>query len=255
LKPRNQFNFCISDLHCGGTTSIFPDYKMVFTLNGKEAYNHTPTKEQVKMFAHLKDSCFALRPKLKGKQLAVRINGDVIEGYHHNTVEVITPTPTHHIEIFKDVCDTMLDALGFSVKNGDTLTFISGTEAHTSWYDDKISSEYDHLGSEFYDELKTKAHGKNLWFTHHGSSGGDGQNEGDGYRNWLKRIYYNCIKEKTTPPDVLVSSHFHKSIPQVYVQDWHYLYGFLLPSYQMKTRYALRATHSREMILDFRLLK
>ena len=50
------------------------------------------------------------------------------------------------------------------------------------------------------------------------------------------------MKSKERVPDVVVSSHFHKSIAQVYVQDWHFMYGFLLPSFQMKTRYAIRAT-------------
>ncbi len=241
-KARDQFNVCISDLHCGGTTAIFPDYKMQFTLNGKPSYNHTPTAEQKAMYRHLMQSAKTIKERAKGKQLSVRFNGDLIEGYHHSTVEVVSTFSNHHVEIFKEICDEFLKELGFSVKNGDSLDFTSGTETHTGWLDNEISQLYGHLGAAFYDELKIVVNGRSLWFTHHGSSGGDGQNEGDGYRNWLKRIYYSSLKEKTTPPDVVVSSHFHKSVAQVYVQDWHYLYGFLLPSLQMKTRYAIRAT-------------
>lgn len=242
MKPRSQFNVCVSDLHCGGATAIFPDYKMNFVINGKPSYNHTPTKEQKGMYRHLMQSAKVIRERAKGKQIALRVNGDAIEGFHHNTVEIVSTFPQHHIEIFQEIFDAFLKELGFSVKNGDTLVFTTGTESHTGWRDYDIANIYSHLGSEFYDEYKTKVNGRSLWFTHQGANGGDGANEGDGYRNWLKRIYYNSLKAKTPPPDVVVSSHFHKSIPAVYVQDWHYLYGFLLPSYQMKTRYARTVT-------------
>lgn len=242
MKPRDQYNVCISDLHCGGTTAIFPDYKMDFTLNGKKSYNHTPTIEQKAMYRHLMKSAKIIKERAKGKQIAVRVNGDVIEGSHHNTVEVVSTFPQHHIEIFKEVFDEFLSELGFSVKNGDILIFTSGTEAHTTWIDNEVVQLYSHFGAEFYDELKTVVNGRLLWFTHHGANGGNGHNEGNAYHNWLKSIYFNSLKEKQRPPDVVVSSHFHKSISDVYVQDWHYMYGFLLPSYQMKTRYAIRAT-------------
>jgi hypothetical protein len=215
---------------------------MNFTLNGKISYNHTPTVEQKAMYRHLMTSAKTIKERAKGKQIAVRVNGDLVEGFHHNTVEVVSTFQAHHVEIFKEIFDAFLKELGYSVKNGDTLDFTSGTESHTGWVENEISQFYSHLGAQFSDELKTISNGRSLWFTHHGANGGNGHTEGDAYRNWLKSIYYNCLKEKSSPPDVVVSSHFHKSVANVYVQDWHYMYGFLLPSLQMKTRYAIRAT-------------
>ena len=106
--------------------------------------------------------------------------------------------------------------------------------------DFEISRYYDHLDAQYHDECKMAVNGRWVWYTHHGGGAGDGQNEGDAYRNWLKRIYFNNLKEKKRQPDLVLSAHVHKPIYTSYVQDYHTIHGVILPSWQMKTRFAYK---------------
>lgn len=62
-------------------------------------------------------------------------------------------------------------------------------------------------------------------------------------RNWLKEIYWSCLANHTTPPDMVVTSHTHDSTYNAYIQDRpdggsDVIHGLILPSWQGKTRFA-----------------
>jgi len=240
LKPQTDVRFVpISDTHCGGTTALFPDYMMTFKNGEKEARNHTQTPTQKILYKHLMDCADKIKPG--NMRRIIVVNGDAIEGHHHGTIQVVSTNPVHHVEIFNDVFENFLFKAGFSVKRGDELHFISGTESHTGWVERDIAANFSHLGATFQDELDGVWNGRRVWFTHHGANPGGGHSEGDGYRNWLKRIYFDCDKEGREKPDIVVSSHYHKSLYQTYVRDWHTIHGMVTPSFQKKTRFGLRA--------------
>lgn len=228
----------ISDTHCGGTTALFPDYKMSFKNGERDATNHSPNPIQKKLYKHLMECADNL--KASEKRLVIVANGDMVEGHHHGTIQVVSTNPQHHVEIFIEVFENFLSRCGFSVKRGDELHFVSGTESHTGWVERDIAASFSHLGATFQDELDGVWNGRRVWFTHHGANPGSGANEGDAYRNWLKRIWFDCEKEKREKPDVVVSSHYHKSLYQTYVRDWHTIHGLVSPSFQKKTRFGLR---------------
>jgi hypothetical protein len=146
------------------------------------------------------------------------------------------------VEIFQEVFDNFIDRCGFSVKRGDSMHFVSGTECHTGWAEGELAARYDAYGATFDDELEMIINGRRIWWTHQGGAVGKGATEGDAYRNWLKTIYFDCEKLRKPKPDGVISSHYHKSLYQCYVRDWHTIHGIVTPSWQRKTRYAISVT-------------
>ncbi len=227
----------MSDMHSGGTTALFPDYRMSFKVDEDEYLDHSPTKKQTEMYKHWIHCAKTIKEISKDKRIVIVHNGDAIEGLHHNSIQVISPTIEHHREIHIELMEKFINVSGFTKNNGDELMYVSGTESHTRYEEPKIAKYFD---AKYHNELKLKLNGRTIWYTHHGASAGDGANRGDAYRNWLKRIYQNCVFDKVDKPDLVVTAHYHKPIYQSYVFDYHTIHGVILPSWQQKTRYAYK---------------
>lgn len=249
MKPKDILLVSISDMHSGSSRALFPNRTMQFV---ESETNHTPTPPQQKLYEHW-DACLEqIKEKRKGKTLFIIHNGDATENQHHNTIQVIGNL-SDHADIHLELMRNMLKRVGFSKKDGDKLFYVEGTESHTLTIENYIGKE---LGAEIsatigtgedakeyyaFPELKLDVNGRQFWYTHHGGAAGDGANEGDAYRNWLKRIYWNNLKQGKPQPDMVISAHVHKPIYTNYTQDWHTIHGMILPSWQLKTRYAYRA--------------
>lgn len=240
MKSKDVKQIDISDLHCGGTTAIFPNYPMSFKDGEKNSKNHTPTPLQSLLYNHLMMVADKIKERRGNARFIVNVNGDSHDGHHHNSIQVVSTNPQHHVEIHIEVMDNFLERIGFSVKRGDELNYISGTEIHTGWMERNIAEHFETFGATFEDERQDVINGRLIWHIHQGRGVGSGATEGDAYRNWLKSIYFDCEKEKTDKPDLIVSSHFHKVLYQVYARDYHSIHGIVTPSFQVKTRHGLR---------------
>ena len=241
MNTQDIFVVNISDMHSGGTTALFPDHPMDFDFNGKFEVNHTPTQDQVQMYKHWIQSADTVKRMAKGKRMIVVHNGDALEGAHHGSVQSITQNPSHQSKIHIELFETFLKRSGHSKKNGDELHYTSGTESHTNWNEYGLAQHFSHLDPQFHDEMQIERNGRRLWWTHHGGGAGKGANEGNAYRNWLRDIYFDCLKSGVRAPDVIVTAHFHKCIYQPYSDSFrHTIHGMILPSWQMKTRYAYK---------------
>lgn len=232
----------MSDMHSGGMTALYPDHAMTFRYDDNNSISIPPNDVQLKLFNHFIYCADEIKRMAIGKRIVIVHNGDAIEGYHHNSVQVVTPYPKHHTEIHIDLMETFLDRVGFSVRNGDELHYTSGTESHTGWEEYGIRERFSHLNAQYHDEMKIKINGREIWYTHHGANAGKGANEGNAHRNWLRDVYFDCLKDGVKAPDMIVTSHFHKSHYDSYNQSYkHTIHGVILPSWQQKTRYGYRA--------------
>lgn len=243
MKPKDRKQIVISDLHCGGSTAIFPPsitLPPLMTKEKKRTYKADP--HQLAIYNFVMSQARRIRKDNEGKPKTVLINADLIEGNHHQTVQLKVPMIEDMVAVAKYTIEDFLDNLGFSVKNGDELYFTSGTESHTGYSETGIAKHFDHLGAQFHDELKIKQNGLQIWMTHQWSTVGKGHNEGNALYNDLKVLYYDCLKEKIRMPDITIGSHFHKAGLGSFSQGWKTYYGLVTPSLQMKTRYAQKVT-------------
>jgi hypothetical protein len=232
----------LSDMHSGGMTALYPDYPMTFQYDEKNTISIPPNEQQRQIYNHFIHSADEIKRLAVGKRLIITHNGDAIDGYHHNSVQVVSTNTKHHTLIHIELMGTFLERVGFSVKNGDELHYTSGTETHTGWEEYGIKEHFEPLGAKYHDEMRIRVNGREIWYTHHGTTAGKGANVGNGHRNWMRDIYYDCVKSGETPPDLIVTSHYHQCHYGTFVDSFtHTMHGIILPSWQAKTRYAIRA--------------
>ncbi len=220
----------LSDMHSGSSRALF-----LPRLTQFEHTNYTPTDLQKKIYKHWMKCADWVKEKRKDKKLVIVNNGDAIEGLHHNTKEIVSLKLDDHVRVHCDLMDDFLQAVGYGI--GDDLHYVSGTESHVQDKELEIAND---LGATYQHEMKLNVNGFEIWYTHHGANPGIGYNKGDSYRNWLKQIYWTMKHDSKKAPNMIVSSHYHKPIYNTFVYDFNTLHGIILPSWQMKTRYAYR---------------
>lgn len=238
-----KINVVISDTHCGSDRAVFPPVIELPPLTDDEdSRTLRYTRNQEKLFTHLMDCAHLVRDEFKDYQKVIIHNGDAIEGIHHHTIQLSAPMVSDHVLIHQEVMETFLQEIGFSVKNGDELYYGSGTETHTGFSEASIAKYFEPYGAMFYDELKLKQNGKNIWFVHQWKGAGDGYNEGGAIHNGLKSMLTNSRREGWDMPDLVVASHYHKATLASYTESWQTYYGMITPSFQMKTRFAKKVS-------------
>lgn len=195
------------------------------------------------MYEHFLKCALFVRESAVGKRIKIINNGDAIDGNTYGSQQLMVTNPKHQSEIHIELMETFLDACGFSVKNGDELYYVSGTESHTGWEEYGIKDRLQDWGAQYTDELRLTINGKRFWWTHQGAKPGKGTNEGNPLRNFARDVYWDCVKEKIAPPHVLSTSHFHKSSYDCYNDSYsHTTHIEVLPSFQMKTRFGIKAS-------------
>jgi hypothetical protein len=231
----------LSDLHSGGSTALTPGKFWRFDTER----NHTPGKVELEMFELFKRCAAYVKKQRKDKRVIVVHNGDAIEGYHHNTTQVLTVNFLEQCRIHEDLMDTFLKGAGFDRRKGDALYYVNGTETHTGNFEREIARNMGAVpmgeDREVWDFLDLNVNGKSIWFYHHGKTRGRGPNEGNAIRNYLRDTYYNQKNRGLCVPDVLITSHTHgHTYVPFAVRDgrkFHVMHAIVTPSWQRKTRF------------------
>lgn len=216
---------------------------MFFEYDKKNVLPYHPSEYQKSMYSHFIACAVHMREIGKGKKKIIVMNGDAIDGNHHGSIQIISPSPKHHSQIHNELMEAFLKESGFSVKNGDELHYVSGTESHTGWEEYGIGKHFEPYGAQYHDELRLISNGARLWWTHQGPRPGKGANEGNALRNFARDVYWDSIKAKELPPHLITTSHFHKSSYDSYNDSYaHTIQIQVLPSWQMKTRFGIKAS-------------
>lgn len=243
MKPRDEVIVKTGDWHSGSSVALFPNYQMSFELDKKNTFHRIPTIEQVGMYDHFIKCAKKTKELAKGKKIKVVMNGDAIEGNPHGTQQIMVTSPKHQSQIHVELMENFLDACGFSIKNGDELFYISGTETHTGWEEYGISDKMQAWGAQYSDELRLTINGRRFWWTHEGPKPGKGVKEGNPLRNFAADVYWDCMKLKVPPPHMITTSHHHKNSYESFSDSYaHTVHVEVLPSFQMKTRFGLRVS-------------
>lgn len=243
MKPTDEIIVKMGDTHSGSSTALFPDYQMTFKLDEKNYFSYSPTSYQTGMYNHFIACGKKAKELSKGKRLKVVMNGDAIDGNHHGTQQLVTRNPKHHSEIHVELMETFLDVCGYSIKNGDELYYVSGTESHTGWEEYGIAAAMQAYNAKYSDELMLNINSRRFWWTHQGPKPGKGVKEGNPLRNFAADVYWDCLKEKRQPPHMISTSHYHKSSYESFNDSYaHTVHIEVLPSFQIKTRFGIAAS-------------
>ncbi len=229
----------ISDPHIG---SIFA-LTVGRIWQGKQTAEIHPTSEQVKIRKHLLKFAGEVKEARKNKRVVFVVNGDVIDGDHHHSGDVFTVDMMEMSDLAIEIIAEFQKLIGW--QRGDELYITRGTDVHTKNFENYIGRELGAMmAGDFYvhDLLKLQINGQEVWYVHHGPRLGMGANEGNALRNWLKAIYFDCIKDGQKHPDIVFTGHVHQPGYAPYETRekmvYKLMHGIITPSWQMKTRYA-----------------
>lgn len=239
MKPTDTIQLAVSDFHSGSNYALF----LKRNWHGAKGASHTPNSKQLKIREHFETFCEEVKQARKGKKIKLIHNGDAIDGDHHHSGDVCTLNMLDQADIHIELMAELQKRIGW--ERGDELYYTRGTQSHVNELENYIGREANAIpDGEFYvhDLLRLETNGVESWFVHHGKNRGDGANEGNSLRNWLRGIHYDALKDKRKTPDIIYTGHVHDPTYSVYTwrekMDFKLMHGIILPSWQMKTVYA-----------------
>jgi hypothetical protein len=198
---------------------------------------------QERIRGHFEKFTQEIKQARKNKQVELIHDGDAIDGDHHHSGDVCTLSKIEQADIHIQLMTELQKRIGW--ERGDRLYYTAGTPIHVGDDEDYIGSQMNAIQNGEYHThqlLKLDTNGTHSWFVHHGKAPGDGANEGNSLRNWLKAIYIDAGKDEIRSPDVVYTGHVHTPTYANYVYrhklSFGMVHGVILPSWQAKTRYA-----------------
>lgn len=150
----------LSDIHAGSTKGLFPPG--FETLEGQKVEQNV---FQVWLWeCWLRANAF-LEETLDGAPFALVLNGDLIEGVHHGTKEIISPEVADH----RLAAVAILEPLA---KKAEKLFVVRGTECHVNNHEVSIGKELgavrnSETGIHAFDRLTIDVCGVRCVFRHH----------------------------------------------------------------------------------------
>jgi hypothetical protein len=169
------------------------------------------------------------------EQVVWIMNGDAVEGDHHNTPQLVTKYLSHqaymHIQSVKEARALM------GWKKTDRALYVAGTPIHVGEWE-RLAA--DALRAEFHPIIKMNTPAGQLWVTHYGASGGRGANAGNALTNRIRDELVTALTHGKTPPRFVVYSHHHTKRHRQIELGNHKVDGWILPSFQYKTSFGYR---------------
>ena len=229
----------MSDMHSASVHALF----LPGAWQGKDTQVQTATHEQKRIRKHFEEFAAEIRKVRKGKQVRIIHNGDAIDGDHHHSGDVCTLNQKDQSDIHVKLMTEFQERIDY--QRGDEIYYVKGTDVHVTTMENYIGEQMNAVpDGDFYCHysLEIVSNGRKSLFVHHGPSAGEGANEGNSIRNWLRNLYINKERDRKEPPDIVYTAHVHKPCYSTYVtrikDEYKTIHGIITPSWQAKTKYA-----------------
>jgi hypothetical protein len=254
MSDRDTVIALISDMQVGSTVALCPPKWQLY-----DGGTHTASPGQRIIHRKWVDSAKNVKDLLtetrRRKRLVIVLNGEPIDGHHHDTPQLITKTPNEQIEMAITLLDEWMQIAEYEPKRGDSMYLVRGTDAHEKGeHIERIGRDFDGVvpyrrdsspltkdGRYHYQKLRRKVNGQLFQIAHHGF--------GRGTRAWtkensiayaLKSMYFTCLDSKQPIPSVVVASHYHVFTQVYYYGKQKTIYGCITPSWQLRTNFVHR---------------
>ena len=210
-KPKRIVLAVVSDVHCGSTVAVCPP-----KIEMDDGGEYVASKTQRWLWQNWLAFWDTVREAASGAQLYTVFNGDLTEGFHHGTTQVLTANPTAQSRVVDACMEVVLDL------NPAKMFFVRGTEAHvgkSAAYEERIAlgmfkdkrpvQKDPDTGTASWWHLAMEIQGKRMSFAHHGRMG---------QRPWTKhnvpallahQIFMERAQRDLPPYHLAVRSHFH----------------------------------------------
>jgi hypothetical protein len=200
----------VSDVHAGSTVALCPPGPI--DLDDGGAY--VPSKAQTWLWQCWRDywDRVAQAQDRARAELYIIYNGDLFEGDHHQTSQIISRNPTVEAELVRKI----LEVPG---SLGAAKTFVvRGTEAHVGGSGSKEEGLAGTLGAvpdpstgrKSWWHLRADIEGVYLDVAHHGRTGHREHTRGNAAILHAHDIFLSHTKRGDRPPDLCLRAHYHR---------------------------------------------
>jgi hypothetical protein len=203
-----------SDIHAGSTVAVCPE-----TISLDDGGHYAASKAQQWLW-----SCWqkywdrvAQRREEESARLITVFNGDIVDGDHHNTSQLVSRNPNAQAAITNACMSVPLDM------RPDKILVIRGTEAHTGqsasaeeriadglWRDKRPIVRDESTGTASWWHYKGACDGIPLDITHHGRTGQREHTRGSAAVLHAHDIMSSYVKRGERPPQLCFRGHHHK---------------------------------------------
>ncbi|MHC4621595.1 MAG: hypothetical protein ACYTEQ_27960 [Planctomycetota bacterium] len=229
----------ISDTHCGCKLGLCPPDGVDLDEGG----HYSPSKLQKAVWAWWDEFWNEWVPMATKKQdYAVVMNGDCLDGVHHNAVTQITNNMTDQRELAIKVLAPIINS-----KKCVAYYHIRGTEAHvgkSGQEEEQVAKSLgavpDAEGRHARWELWCKVGGALAHFTHHIGTTSSAAYESTAVTRELINAYTEAGQWKDQPPDFVVRSHRHRHIEVRVPNRGGEGIAFVTAGWQLKTPFVYR---------------
>ena len=234
----------ISDPHCGCRFGLCPDVKAV-SLDGGGTYKPSPQQRKV---AGRWDEFWGewVKDVTEGLPYAVVVNGDALDGVHHNSTTQIS----HNKADQQYIAETMLKPI-VELCEG-RFYVMRGTEAHTgqSGEDEErlakaLGAVPDQDGRYSRNEMWMRVGTRLVHILHHIGVSGSAHYRTSALSRELEEIYNESAKWCEEPPGAVVRSHRHVHDEVRIATKMGYSYCFVTAGWQLKTPFAYKVAGAR----------
>jgi hypothetical protein len=232
----------VSDLHCGCKMGLCPP---VVSLDDGGEYR--ASRLQLKVWSWWEEFWEQWVPEVThGEKYSVVINGDAIDGVHHNSVTQISNNITDQLRIARSALEPI------AKKCKGRFYVVRGTEAHVgqSGQDEEKLAEMlgavqDKEGAFSRYEVWIRIGKALAHVMHHIGTTGRTHYETSAVMAELGEEYVQAGRWKMEPPDVVVRSHRHRCIEVKLPTYLGYGYSFTTAGWQLKTPFTYRIPGGR----------
>jgi hypothetical protein len=160
MKTKSKVILLLSDLHIGSTVGLWPEG---FICN--EGFPIGQNKFQEWLWACWQDMLGWAKTTIGKDDFELVLNGDLVEGIHHRTLQVMSADVS-------DQTTAVLDVLGLLSARASRVHVVKGTECHTRNDEIRIGSALNgtrdpQTGQHAWDRLDLDVNGCLVSFAHH----------------------------------------------------------------------------------------
>ena len=227
----------ISDTHCGCQLGLCP---ASVRLDGGGTYNASRLQNVVRGWYDEFWREF-VPAATKGEPFAVVMNGDCLDGVHHNATTQIT----HNWNDQRNIAQTMLEPVVEAC--GGRYYHIRGTEAHggqSAEHEEAVAARLgaiaDESGNHARWELRLRVDGHLVHFTHHIATSGSPYSQSSALQREAVNGYLETGRWGDEPYSLFVRSHRHVHSEVAFRSAHGKVTVTVTPAWQIKTPFVYR---------------
>ena len=233
----------VNDLHVGHPFAICPTS---WVLHDGNVF--TPNELQRQIREHWVASWQNIKSLRKGKKLIVITVGDLVEGLHHESTQIITMRQDTQEAMAIAVLEEGMKLAGF--RRGDQIRFITGTPAHDGNGLQSVERiarsilETNDDGRLSNDRLLLRIGGYLFDIAHQPGSGTGNRawTYGNPFQAWLKSLYYQALETRREPPRYVIRAHHHTYLKREAhsMSGDTVVTGYILPPWKLKDEFVYK---------------